>query len=163
MNTIALSRWQFFTALAVLAVSGLLGGALATWLLPGRAAWAQEADERTPGVVRAKAFELVDDAGATRATLAFDAEGRLDLLLSGAAGKIQAELGVLADGESFLGLRDAEGNVRAALGVLADGQPFLALRDAEDNMRVTLGVLADGQPYLVLWDADGRPLFSAPK
>ncbi len=40
MGTITLSRWQFYTALAVLAVCGLLvGGALATWLRPEHAEW----------------------------------------------------------------------------------------------------------------------------
>ena len=46
MDTVVLNRRQFYVALAVLAVSGLLGGALATWLMPGRAAWAQEVIQR---------------------------------------------------------------------------------------------------------------------
>lgn len=35
MNTIRLNKWQFYVALSVLAVGGLLGGTLATGLLPG--------------------------------------------------------------------------------------------------------------------------------
>ena len=38
-----MTRRQFYVALVVLGVSGLVGGLLSSWLLPGRAAWAQEA------------------------------------------------------------------------------------------------------------------------
>jgi len=61
-----MTKRQYYVALAVLAASGLLGGALATWL-PGRAAWAQ--GEGAAKELRAESFVVVDEAGKTRAAL----------------------------------------------------------------------------------------------
>ncbi len=70
-----MSSRQFRWALAVLAISGLAGGALSNWLLPkGARAYAQEAN--TAQVVTAREFRLVDEAGKVRAGLGFSDDGQ---------------------------------------------------------------------------------------
>lgn len=62
-------------------------------------------------VVRARRFEVVDEAGETRAALR-----------------------VLPDGSPGLDLYDAAGEVRAGLEVNRDGSPALRLADAAGNI-----------------------------
>jgi len=61
-----MSSRQFKLLVVLVVVSGLVGGALGSWLLPGRAAFAQE---EALEVVTARQFRLVDeDAGAEHST-----------------------------------------------------------------------------------------------
>lgn len=140
-----MTRRQFYVALTVMAVSGMIGGALATWLLPGRAVYAQQdgvevdiddfeinGDPIQPAqVVRAQRFVLVDRAGEERASLG------------------------LIDGDPGLALADDAGNTRTALGVI-DDMPKLGLFDDDSEAGARLFLL-DGEPWLELADAAGRP------
>ncbi len=78
-----MSSRQFKWALLVLAVSGLVGGALSSWLLPGRAAFARE---EALQVVTARAFRLVDEADQQRAVLDLRDNGQPNLAFFDAAG-----------------------------------------------------------------------------
>ncbi len=61
-----MTRKQYYVALAVLAVTGLAGGGLASWLAPGKAAWAQE---EAADVITAREFRVVDEEGKEIASL----------------------------------------------------------------------------------------------
>lgn len=68
-----MTRRQYFVALIVLAASGLAGGALSSWLMPGRAVWAQK--QCAEKEVRADRFVLVDEARTERAVMATSLPG----------------------------------------------------------------------------------------
>ena len=139
----------------LIAVSGFLGGAVCNLVLHGAPAAAQAGDA-VPGVVRAKAFEVVDDAGTTRATLAVRPDGMAELRLSDAAGELRAGLGVRSDSSPGLALWDGAGQKRAELFVNDGGGPLLRLWDAAGEVRAMLTLLDGGAPNLTLWDAAGK-------
>lgn len=62
---------QFKLLVGLVIVSGLVGGALSSRLLPGRPAFAEEAGQ----VVTAREFRLVDEGGQVRAKLRVQKEG----------------------------------------------------------------------------------------
>lgn len=66
-----MDRRQFILLLVVIAVAGLLGGALSEHLFGGRQAWgmAQPASAAQQ-VIKAGAFEVVDEKGRVRARMA---------------------------------------------------------------------------------------------
>ena len=73
-------------------------------------------------VVRAKRFELVDDAGQVRSVLSSGPEGRVVLTFMGAENPaIRAALGIGSDGGAFLNLFDDQERVRVNLSVNARG------------------------------------------
>ena len=78
-----MSKGQYRVALAVLAVAGLLGGMLGSWILPRPAAWAQEGTEAAPVVeeVRARRFVVVDEEERERAVLGEFEDGGVRLRL----------------------------------------------------------------------------------
>jgi hypothetical protein len=156
-----MTKGQFRWALLVLVVSGLVGGLLGSWLLPGRAALAQE-QAGAEKVVTAKRFRLVDDQGRGRAALGFDEGGDPSLRLYDAAGKDRACLAISGGVSPQLGLFDAKGKMRAFLWLLADGSPALWLCDAAGNERACLSLTADGSPRLERIDAAGKMLWPAP-
>ena len=144
-----MTRRQYFGALIVLAVSGLTGGVLSTWLLPGQVAWAQEG---TVKEVRAERFVLVDETGRERALLYKTIEGNPMLRLDDAAGYPAVTLGSL-EGKPGLVLWDA-GGPRATLAVIG-GYAQLSLKDPAGQGRVTLGA-SEHATGLWLSDAAGR-------
>jgi hypothetical protein len=99
--------------------------ALLVWLVV-----TARAVEAQPGVVRASAIELVDDAGLVR-----------------------AQLMVTPDGETLLRMRDAKGEVRVKLGAGEDGSGLML---ADQSTEPGLHVLAKrGTTMLSLTDTDG--------
>jgi len=129
-----MTRRQFYVALVVLAASGLVGGGLSNWLLPGRAAWAQEQGAQE---VRAERFVVVDEAGRERAELGF------------------------RDGDPGLKMYDSTGQLRLWLSLI-NGNPGLNLLTADDHPAADFFADEDGSA-LTLWDEGGdRIVFSAP-
>jgi hypothetical protein len=144
-----MTRRQYVGALVVLAASGLLGGALSTWLLPGQAAWAQ--DSVVQEVVKARAFILTGQGGEARAKLATVEDGRVGLFILDAAGKRRAELSVLAQGPDH----EIEGFGWVAGTV--EGTPVLTLHG--DRQVASMSVGGEDGPHLMLVDTRGdRPL-----
>lgn len=146
-----MTRRQYFGALLVLSVSGLIGGALSVWLLPGRVAWAQEPAGRE---LRAESFVLVDANGQTRGSLSLSETGQPTLVLNDEALNPRAGI-ALEGGDPTLWFRDAEGRLRTEF-FLLQGEPNLGLYDGETEAAAGLAVWR-GQPQVWTMDADGVP------
>ena len=157
-----MTRRQFHVALVVLSLSGLAGGAMANWLMAGRAAWAQAGDVQR--VVRAEEFELVDDAGRARALLQMS-QGDPRLVLIDDGGAVRMEMAILR-GEPGVAVLDGDGTVRAEL-FMSGGRARLAIRDASGGDRAVIGALhtvetETGRAYdlaestMTLFDAGGN-------
>ena len=63
-----------------------------------------------PMVVKARAFELVDENGQRRALLSVSPEGTVALGLFDKQGRVRSSVGLLPDGEPVSTMKDAEGN-----------------------------------------------------
>ena len=176
-----MNRKQFATMLAVVAVAGLMGGALSD-LLRGEAAFAQPEAGK---VVKAEEFCLVDAAGDARALLHVFPNGTVGLALTHDDLLPRILMAVLPDGRPMLKLVDEEqnsrvlivampdgsygltlldqnGKYRALLGVGADGNPGLQMKDDEQRDRVLIGIMPSGSPTIRLLDEDGKVIWSAP-
>ncbi len=77
---------QYGLMLAVVAVTGLLGGAVSSRLLTGSPVMAQQRAKRTR-IITAQEFQLADSEGRTRAILGFSAEGNPAVNLYDADGR----------------------------------------------------------------------------
>jgi len=145
-----MSSRQFKLLLVLVVVSGLAGGALGRWLLPGRAAFA---GEEALQVVTAREFRLVDEEGKLRARLGWGNEGVPGLSFYDAAGEERVVL-VAGEDHAALGFNDATGKPRASLA----GGEFgfgLSLNDATGRPRVWLA-LEKENPVLALGDVLGK-------
>ncbi len=146
--------WRIWAVLLVLSIVWL--GACIKTSPPA------EAQNGFAEVVKAKAFEVVDASGKTRAALTLAPNGSAGLGLDDASGNQRAMLILNPDGSPMLSLADASGKVRVGLGLKADGSLALVLADASGKVRAGLGLSTDGSPGLDLLDASGEFLFSAP-
>ena len=112
-------------------------------------------------IVRAKQFQLVDQAGTVRALLATSKRGDPRLVLSNREGMARALLGVEPDGTPEVVLLDRGGSQRVLLGVdhPVEGSPQevpeLLFSDEGHRQRAELSLGLDGAPRLVLSDHSG--------
>ena len=84
-----MARADRFTMFALVILAGFLGGAFATFVLIGSPALATEASEPAD-IIRAQAFQLIDDEGNVRANLSFARiEKPLYAKVDGIAGRVQ--------------------------------------------------------------------------
>ena len=137
---------QFRVLVVLTLVSGFVGGAVSNLLLRGTPAQAQ-AGAPVQDVVKAKRFDLVDDAGKPRASLGVMPGGAQGLLLFDDGGKPRASLGVSPDGSPSLFLFDSatKGRLLLALTPDAEGSPGLWLYDLASTERTKkIALKADG-------------------
>lgn len=145
-----MSSEQFKLLVVMIVVSGLVGGLLGSWLLPGRAAFA---GEEALQVVTAREFRVLDEEGKLRARLGWGNEGVPGLSFYDAAGEERVVL-VAGEDHAALGFNDAAGKPRASLA----GGEFgfgLSLYDAAGRPRVWLA-LEKENPVLALGDVLGK-------
>lgn len=64
-----------------------------------------------PMVVKARAFELVDESGHRRALLGISPEGTVALGLFDQRGRVRSSMGLLPNGEPVTVMRDEDGKV----------------------------------------------------
>lgn len=142
---------QYKWALVILVVSGLFGGMLGTWLMPRKAAWAQDRDA---GLVTAREFRLVDEEGNVRAELKTEKD-KTTLELYDTAGDVRVALDSSNTKAQVLCL-DSKEEIRAALS-LVDDLPRLTLHTSDQDLgEVILSAEEDGGS-LILGGADGKP------
>ncbi|MBU2550212.1 MAG: hypothetical protein KKB20_17520 [Proteobacteria bacterium] len=144
-----MSRRQYLLSLAVLALSGLLGGGLSGWLFQTPA---QAGSSKSLTV---EELRLVDGEGRAKALLSL-LRGKPRLILIDQKGEFRAELGLEADGSPGLWLRDREGRNRAVLALAEEGQPALTCSDPEKRPRLSLGLSGPGAPSLMMRDEAGQ-------
>ena len=125
---VRMDKGQYGMLLGVALVAGLVGGIGTSWVLTSHLVFAESGPLPTK-VLQAERFEVVDQAGQTRAALAVAANGALGLTLADQAGKTRAILGTLSDGTPHLGFIDRKGKARAILGTMPNGSMALALLD----------------------------------
>jgi hypothetical protein len=123
------SRWN----LALGATAGLLEGILASILQTGHGVRAQESAENASDVVRAREFQLVDQAGHPLALLAFSATGRPHLAMLNHSNTQIVWLGISDD--SGLAVHDVDGKTRLILSLDQSGKPSLVMRDRPHRIR----------------------------
>jgi hypothetical protein len=149
-----MTKRQFFVALVVLFVGGVIGGAFNAWLMPGGPAWAQ-GSAATVKEVRAERFALVDASGRGRASLEIVEGGDSALRLFDESGKSRMILR-MEHGQPQIGLMDEAGVRRAELSLgtvpMSDGRPSLWFTDAAGNSRASLR-----QEALVISDVEREP------
>ena len=110
-------------------------------------------------VVRAKSFELVNDAGETRAMLAVDDDGQPGLGLFDRNGNYRLALFQSNDGGSGLVLLDQGGQQRLRLGISEGGSSYIDISDGKNDTRLWLGEASEGTPMLYMADRNGNRRF----
>ena len=108
-----------------------------------------------PGVIQAKAFQLVDDNGKVRAELGMN-EGHPELKLVDDNGKVRAELG-MNEGHPELKLLDSEGESRLRAGVIYDESYLIVGKDFGSRLEA---IVSDGHPLVKLLDVTPRSTIS---
>ena len=106
-------------------------------------------------VVRAKSFQLVNDAGQTRAELALDADGDPALVMNDRNGKRRFGIYQQADGSQQLVIGDQSGDVRLLVGESDDGGPMLYMTDQDGSCRLAIYQQEDGRQWLAINDRNG--------
>ena len=181
----AMSRRQYVGLVVVAMVAGVVGGCVGTWTTGGGPAYSGYADGMK---VRARAFEVVDEDGRTRAVLGASDDGSVGLSLYEREGteenqaraallvtpKGSASVAVLGragrpsallstEGE-FSGLWVLEEDDRAVaiLGLLDHGNPGLVLKDGNERERVLVQLPPEGYAALAVRDETGKAVWAAP-
>ena len=103
-----MDKGQYGMLLGVALVAGLVGGIGTSWVLTSHLVFAESGPLPTK-VLQAERFEVVDQAGQTRAALAVAANGALGLTLADQAGKTRAILGTLSEVPHTWGLSTGRG------------------------------------------------------
>jgi hypothetical protein len=127
-------------------LAGFVGGVFGTLVMPTRK---QPNPEQ---VVRARSFELVDEAGRVMSYWGVDKFNNAVLAFGSNWPPTPAGGGVLP-GHPRLRLDDPD-NQRAVIGVIGDA-PFLHLSAADGKTRVRLYLSSYGKPFLLMEDESG--------
>jgi len=170
-------------------LAGALTGVIAVWLVfagtqrPAPVTAQDSKDDKATKVIRANAFEVIDEKDNVRARLAMDNTGMPALILSDEKGWPRVAMDMVA-GNPGLTLRDEEAVPRVMMRLLEDGNPALGLFDENCVLRVRvfsderdtilrlfdekgkprlgLSVLDRLGPSLFMTDANEKPIWSAP-
>ncbi len=108
-------------------------------------------------VVRAQRFELEDECGKVRGTLACDKDGSPSFRLLDEKAEARVTLSIV-DGKPRIGLVDADGRARLCI-VLRDNTPGIEYMDANGTRRMLLYLRPqdDENADMVFLGADGKP------
>jgi hypothetical protein len=128
-------------------LAGFLGGVVGTLVIGIRE------HTRLEQVVRARSFELVNDAGQAISYWGVDKGQNVVLAFGSRPGTLLAE-GAARPGHFPAGL-DNPRNQLAAVGLLANDSPFLKLRGADGKTRVRLYLNDWAKPLLLMEDETG--------
>ena len=113
-------------------LAGALGGFVASFMM-GTTGIAQQPDQTTFQVVRAREFQLLDVKGRTRGRLAFSADAQPYLQLSDENDTSGVWIGVAR--ETGVAVRDVDGKTRLVLSVDETGNPSLVVRNRAHQTR----------------------------
>ena len=107
-----------------------------------------------PEVVTAKQFELVNDAGKTRAFLGFTKANEPIFTLTDENEKPKLSL-FMQDGTGVMTLRDQNGKNRVQIYLTKEGMPNIGLLDAKEDPLVELAIESEGNG-MVIHDKNGK-------
>jgi hypothetical protein len=128
---------------ATASLAGFLGGALATRILP------TSTERRADTVVRARSFEMVDEAGHVISFWGIDKKHYPVLAFRSAEPPFETPVSE----ERSAGLDDPL-NQRTAIGVIGN-RPFLLFRVTDGTTRMGLTLTSWGKPVLLMEDETG--------
>ena len=137
-----LTRRQYAGLVAVVGVTGLLGGGLSSLLVSGRSAQAED----TPRVVTAREFRVVDAQGRTRIRLASFDETNAGLLVLDMQGRGRAGLGFGSTAQ--LGFFDDQGRATVTLRTVSAEESLLMMEDTVNGREVALTMFVEDCPRL---------------
>jgi len=122
------------SALIILSlVSGLIGGALATFLLTESVVNAQPAPAEPLQVITAQEFRLVDAKGHIRAILDLSDRGQPYFQMKDEFDTDRVWIGISSD--TGVAVHDTDGKTRLVLGVDEEGKPSLVVRDRQHRTK----------------------------
>lgn len=124
-------------------------------VLPVKAMTPPVPDVKSPVVLEANEFRLIDSTGKTRGALTI-VEDQPALILHNPAGGPVAILSVDSEGIPSLTLSDTNGKRRAAVSLYDTGNPWIALFDAAGQERAALELSGGDWPRFYLTDAAGK-------
>ena len=116
----------------------------------------KSAETAVPGELQARAFVLVDRAGAPLARLGLLPHGAWGLGFYDQGKKSRIVLSVEGDGSSSISLFSKDGKGSLLLNANETGAASLRLVDSNWKTRATLATWPDGSPFLQLTDRSGK-------
>jgi hypothetical protein len=117
---------------------------------------------RSPSVIAAQSFVLVDAHGRPVAELSSAPQGGSGLVLLDSNNKARAALVVTPTGDPGLKLYDATGKVRTAVVISSDDRAGIALYDDSGHSRAALMESGNGESNLVIFGASGSQVARFP-
>ena len=105
--------------------------------------------------IRAKSFQLVNDAGQTRAELSLDQDGDPVLVMNDRNGKRRFRIYQSEDGSQRLEINDRNGKRRLYVGESAGGRPMVYMTDRNGKRRFMIYQNEDGSQGLEINDRNG--------
>jgi hypothetical protein len=137
---------QFFSILAAV-VAGFIGGYVGSRLTrPHESSQPEQ-------VIRARSFELINDAGQVSSYWGVD-KGKNVVLVFGSERSAKTDRNH-GDAKKNAAALDAPDDQRTAIGLMPSGSGFLTLRGADGKTRVRLYLSEYDKPYLLLEDETG--------
>lgn len=107
-------------------------------------------------VVKAKSFQLVNDAGQTRGGMSLDADGDPTLFMIDRDGQLRFQIYQTTESGQFgLTINDRQGNSRLWIGESDGGRPMLFMTDRNGNRRFGIYQAESGQEWLMINDRQG--------
>jgi hypothetical protein len=134
------------TLILVALIAGFVGGVLGTRI--SQAGW----ERRSQTLLRAQAFELVDETGNTISYWGIDKRNYAVLAFGS-----QRPVGSTGGRDYSRVDMTNPHNQRATIGVI-DDSPFLDLRAADGELRARLNLSIYAKPLLSMWDETGKRL-----
>jgi len=141
-------------------LSALLGATFSQLISQARSAHAQTDRE----VIRASAFEVVDDNGMVLARLAASGPGEtsnVGLSFYDKRGRNRASFGTQGD-STMLSFLDENGTYRLTMAALSEGWPLLAFTDEHDVTRILIAVAPNDGPAIVFKDEYDNRIWKVP-
>jgi hypothetical protein len=132
-----------FVTLVAALIAGFVGGIFGS-RVPHRE------DQEPRQVIRARSFELVDEAGRAISYWGIDKGGDL-VLAFGSRGAFE---GSALHGRAVLDLKDMD-NQMTAVGLQGNDMPLLKMHGADRKTRVRLYLSQDSKPFLLMEDETG--------
>ncbi|MGR3178408.1 MAG: hypothetical protein ACUZ8E_10170 [Candidatus Anammoxibacter sp.] len=162
-----MNRKQFSILMALVIISGIVGGGMSNWFFSSEFAFARKKSNKSllpEHVVVTEELRIIGKDGKEHITIGTNRKGDPRIVFWNINNrKSSLILGLNNSSSPGLTFWDKNGKSRAALALNSNGDPKLRFMDKSGiNNSVTLGVSSEGKPELALYDNidDKRTKFS---